>query len=92
MPCRSSSDCTPRQCCVSNVRPIGRKKRSIALGGTCQPLGGSGDGCLVRNEGKNITGIFFESCRCQNGLTCVANGGFDIPLGPTGTCGSKVYG
>lgn len=71
------------------MRPIGRKKRALNFGGTCQPLGGIGDGCLVNNQGKDITGTFYESCPCQSDLPCVPNGGFDIPLGQTGTCGGQ---
>ena len=46
-PCNTSSpDCRRNQCCVNNIRPIGRRKRSTDYIGTCRPMGKRGSGIL----------------------------------------------
>ncbi|KAH9515050.1 hypothetical protein Btru_019021 [Bulinus truncatus] len=83
--CSTYKDCAADECCVSNVQPIGKKKRAISFlsGGTCQKLGLSGDSCLVRIT--TVTDMNL-ACPCASGLTCKGLGFFEIPLGERGTC------
>ncbi|KAL5014227.1 hypothetical protein ScPMuIL_008497 [Solemya velum] len=84
--CARGSDCAADECCVSNVRPIGRK-RSVSLGGgRCTKMGVTGSGCYVKMQsGKPAAQVF--GCPCKSGLTCHGRHVFDIPLGEMGTCG-----
>ncbi|CAL1536787.1 unnamed protein product [Lymnaea stagnalis] len=84
--CSSGKDCAADECCVSTMRPLGRKKR-LAVGGgrgACQKLGKAGDSCLVSVTTAEDTNW---DCPCVSGLTCKGQGMFEIPLGERGQCG-----
>jgi hypothetical protein len=40
--------------------------------------------CLMRNQNLDTKGSFFVNCPCKAPLTCIVDGGHDMPLGPTG--------
>ncbi|KAJ8313073.1 hypothetical protein KUTeg_010446 [Tegillarca granosa] len=71
-PCNTASDCKRNECCVSKTRPIGKRDTSQSF-----------VECLTRNNEPSQE-VRFVSCQCGRGLTCVPDGGNDIPLGPTG--------
>ncbi|KAL3858503.1 hypothetical protein ACJMK2_013089 [Sinanodonta woodiana] len=81
--CHSGDDCATNECCVSSLRPIGRRRQ---LGGAhCQQMGVDGSSCYVRQlSGKPNATVF--ACPCSDGLRCVGSHMFDIPLGEVGTC------
>uniref|UniRef100_K1RJZ2 Prokineticin domain-containing protein n=1 Tax=Magallana gigas TaxID=29159 RepID=K1RJZ2_MAGGI len=81
--CNLATDCHDNECCVSNVRPIG--KRQTSFHGHCIPLGKVGDGCLVRNGNATSrpTELVF-ACPCTPGLYCHGDHHYDIPLGEIG--------
>ncbi|KAK0068707.1 venom protein 164 [Biomphalaria pfeifferi] len=83
--CQSTKDCAADECCVSNIQPIGKKKRAAISfgGGTCQKLGKSGESCMVRVTAVTDMNL---SCPCTTGLTCKGTGMFVVPLGETGVC------
>ncbi|XP_055862223.1 uncharacterized protein LOC106061497 isoform X2 [Biomphalaria glabrata] len=83
--CQSTKDCAADECCVSNIQPIGKKKRAAISfgGGTCQKLGKSGESCMVRVTAVTDMNL---SCPCTTGLTCKGTGMFVVPLGETGAC------
>uniref|UniRef100_A0A8W8K8W0 Prokineticin domain-containing protein n=1 Tax=Magallana gigas TaxID=29159 RepID=A0A8W8K8W0_MAGGI len=83
--CNLATDCHDNECCVSNVRPIG--KRQTSFHGHCIPLGKVGDGCLVRNGNATSrpTELVF-ACPCTPGLYCHGDHHYDIPLGEIGHC------
>ncbi|XP_052278252.1 uncharacterized protein LOC127876820 isoform X2 [Dreissena polymorpha] len=84
-PCSSGADCSASECCVNEMRPIG--KRALGMGyAHCQPMGVDGSGCLVHYGSGKPNGTVFQ-CPCSTGFTCHGNHMFDIPLGETGTCG-----
>ncbi|XP_060594306.1 uncharacterized protein LOC132748709 [Ruditapes philippinarum] len=80
-PCSSGADCADSECCVSNVRPIGKR----SLHGHCSSMGTVGSGCLVKmGSGKPSDTVF--SCPCLSGLTCHGIGMYEVPLGEIGKC------
>ncbi|KAK7087678.1 U19-ctenitoxin-Pn1a-like isoform X1 [Littorina saxatilis] len=84
--CQTSADCGHGECCVSNMRPIGKRQLvSSRDGGTCKPRGKLDGGCLKRDETYDPTKIFFR-CPCVDGLICKGMKIFDVPLGEMGTC------
>ncbi|WAQ98389.1 hypothetical protein MAR_022762 [Mya arenaria] len=81
-PCATGADCSDTECCVSDMRPIGKR----AAHGHCRNMGTSGSGCLVRYpSGKPMDAVF--QCPCIASLTCHGTGMHDIPLGEIGKCG-----
>ncbi|ESO97716.1 hypothetical protein LOTGIDRAFT_152809 [Lottia gigantea] len=84
--CSSGKDCGMDECCVSRVRPLGKR---FFLGstnsGVCTKLGTKGSGCLVKMESKRpLTQVF--QCPCSTGYFCKSSHQFDIPLGEMGVC------
>ncbi|KAL5014226.1 hypothetical protein ScPMuIL_008496 [Solemya velum] len=83
--CALGSDCAADECCVSNIRPRGRK-RSVSLGGgRCTKMGVTGSDCFVGVQQTDQ--MYVGGCPCKSGLTCHGENVFDIPLGEMGTCG-----
>ncbi|XP_041347322.1 uncharacterized protein LOC121367275 [Gigantopelta aegis] len=84
-PCNSGADCADDECCVSNIRPLG--KRSLFNSGHCEKLGTRHSHCLMRDaghSGKPAHQMF--QCPCSVGLKCVGIHQFDMPLGEIGQC------
>ena len=42
--CDTSAECGPKECCVSIVRPIGKRDTLLQPRGRCQPMGEEGKG------------------------------------------------
>ncbi|KAL4228282.1 hypothetical protein ACF0H5_013713 [Mactra antiquata] len=78
-PCTSGADCADTECCVSDVRPLGKrdKRQSFAH---CKAMGVVGQGCLVSMGSGKPSGTVY-ACPCGSGLTCHGTGFYDIPLG-----------
>ncbi|KAL3858504.1 hypothetical protein ACJMK2_013090 [Sinanodonta woodiana] len=83
--CQSGADCAADECCVSDVRPIGRRRREL-FGAHCQKMGVDGSNCYVRYGSGKPNGTVFAACPCTSGLTCVGNHIYDVPLGEMGSC------
>ncbi|KAI0241942.1 hypothetical protein LSAT2_015401 [Lamellibrachia satsuma] len=92
--CESGRVCSRSECCLANVRPIGKRsvrRRSLSWGsGTCQPRGDLGSGCIVPfgNPPSWNDLVAMDTCPCQRGLKCVPDGSGAIVVaqGYTGTC------
>ncbi|XP_064612072.1 uncharacterized protein LOC135476103 [Liolophura sinensis] len=81
--CATGADCAEDECCMSLIRPIGKRKRAM---NECRKLGNVKDSCLVSlGSGKKDHSTF--QCPCKASLKCHPNGQFDMPLGAMGYCG-----
>ncbi|XP_045205524.2 uncharacterized protein LOC123557854 [Mercenaria mercenaria] len=84
-PCSSGADCADSECCLSNMRPIGKRSLQTAHG-HCSSMATGGSGCLVKMGSGKPSGTVY-SCPCLSGLTCHGTGMYDVPLGEMGRCG-----
>ena len=83
--CDTSAECGPKECCVSIVRPIGKRDTLLQPRGRCQPMGEEGKG---NRSQRNI--IELIPCVDPEGLGDQASGplenrnatGFLIDTGP----------
>ena len=69
--CDTSAECGPKECCVSNVRPIGKRDTLLQPRGRCQPMGEEGKG---NRSQRNIIEL----------IPCVDGGLGDQGSGPPG--------
>ncbi|XP_063397586.1 uncharacterized protein LOC134681872 [Mytilus trossulus] len=84
--CNTPADCSNNECCISIVRPIGKRNVDQPKG-YCQPLGTEKSGCYVRyGSASHPPEQLVFGCPCRSPLICKGRGVYDVPLGELGYC------
>ena len=93
--CNKGSDCAADECCLSDVKPIGRRRRQVGsgdgssyTGGHCAKKPKLKEPCTdLLNPMDYLNQAVYE-CPCETGSVCVRNpnAGFIVPIGYQGTC------